>query len=168
MPAGIGERRLVKLCLRMSPQPTPLEELVLRAILPEDSPAAARLSEELGYPASAEQMKQRIRSLAKDPDRAVFVACIGDRMVGWIDVGATRHLQSDPYAEIGGLVVDGTVRSAGIGRRLVALAETWASERGYQKMVVRSRSTRQAAHRFYLREGYELTKTSAVFSKQLT
>jgi hypothetical protein len=34
------------------------------------------------------------------------------------------------------------------------------------KMLVRSRVTREQAHRFYLREGYELTKTSAVFSKR--
>jgi hypothetical protein len=34
-------------------------------------------------------------------------------------------------------------------------------------MVVRSQVAREAAHRFYLRHGYERTKTSAVFSKVL-
>jgi hypothetical protein len=33
--------------------------------------------------------------------------------------------------------------------------------------IVRSRITREAAHRFYLREGYTIEKTSLVFSKQL-
>ena len=34
-------------------------------------------------------------------------------------------------------------------------------------MTVSSRVTREGAHRFYLREGYELTKTSHVFAKPL-
>jgi hypothetical protein len=34
-------------------------------------------------------------------------------------------------------------------------------------MVVRSQMAREAAHRFYVREGYRQTKTSAVFSKSL-
>jgi hypothetical protein len=36
-----------------------------------------------------------------------------------------------------------------------------------KSIVVRSRATREAAHRFYLREGYTQTKTSAVFTKSL-
>jgi hypothetical protein len=34
-------------------------------------------------------------------------------------------------------------------------------------MTVSSRVTREGAHRFYLREGYELSKTSHVFAKPL-
>jgi GNAT superfamily N-acetyltransferase len=56
-------------------------------------------------------------------------------------------------------------RSHGVGRRLVAVAEEWARQHGLKSIVVRSRATREAAHRFYLREGYTQTKTSAVFTK---
>ena len=75
-------------------------------------------------------------------------------------------LQSGPHAEIVGLVVSSKARSGGIGRRLVAHAEGWARLRGLQSMVVRSRVEREGAHRFYLREGYARTKTSAVFKKE--
>ena len=51
--------------------------------------------------------------------------------------------------------------------QLVRAGEEWARQRGFERMVVRSRTTREAAHRFYLREGYEPTKTSAVFTKTL-
>jgi hypothetical protein len=34
-------------------------------------------------------------------------------------------------------------------------------------MTVSSRVTREGAHRFYVREGYELSKTSHVFAKPL-
>ena len=92
---------------------------------------------------------------------------LASKVVGWIDVGVTRHLQSEPSAEIGGLVVSSEARNGGIGRRLVAQAEEWALQRGLKRVVVRSQVAREGAHRFYLREGYERTKTSAVFTKKL-
>jgi len=141
--------------------------IVVREIAAADAGAAARLSGELGYPASVETMRQRIESLAGSVDRAVFVACLDEEVVGWIDVGVIHHLQAEARAEIGGLVVASEARGGGIGRRLLARAEEWALERGLAKVVVRSQIAREGAHRFYLREGYERTKTSAVFTKML-
>jgi GNAT superfamily N-acetyltransferase len=142
-------------------------ELTVREITAADADAAAQLSEELGYPVPVEAMRQRIESLARIEEHVVFVACMAGEVVGWIDVGVTRHLQSEPSAEIGGLVVSSEVRNGGIGRRLVAQAEEWALQRGLKRVVVRSQIAREGAHRFYLREGYERTKTSAVFTKKV-
>jgi len=143
--------------------------LVLREIGLEDAEAAARLCGELGYPVTAQEMAERIRTQKTLPDHAIFVACVPENgVVGWIDVRVTHHLQAAPRAEIGGLVVSRDARSLGIGRQLVSLAERWAAERGMTQMVVRSQIARERAHEFYLREGYQRTKTSAVFSKQLT
>jgi len=141
--------------------------LCIRKIALADAEAAAKLSEELGYPVSPDEMEKRIREVAHLAEHVVYVACIADAVIGWIDVGVVHHLQAEAYAEIGGLVVSSEFRSAGIGRKLVARAEQWARDRGARRMVVRSRVSREAAHRFYLREGYERTKTSAVFSKAL-
>ena len=140
-------------------------DLQTREITLSDASAAGELSGDLGYPASPEVMQQRIASLSAD--HVVYVACLDGEVVGWIDVSLTHHLQSDPRAEIGGLVVSSKVRSRGIGRVLVASAEQWALERGLNSVVVRSQIAREAAHNFYLREGYARTKTSAVFTKQL-
>jgi len=140
-------------------------DLQIREITLADAPAAAELSGELGYPASPEVMQQRIAALSAD--HAVYVASLAGEVAGWIDVSVTHHLQSDPRAEIGGLVVSSKLRSRGIGRVLVARAEQWALERGLNSVVVRSQIAREDAHSFYLREGYARTKTSAVFTKQL-
>jgi GNAT superfamily N-acetyltransferase len=59
------------------------------------------------------------------------------------------------------------VRGAGIGRRLCEQAEAWSRQQGAKKIRVTSRSTREAAHRFYLRDGYRQTKISMVFEKPL-
>jgi ribosomal protein S18 acetylase RimI-like enzyme len=144
-----------------------LKNLLIREITGADAAAAALLSEALGYPVAEDAMRQRIESLAGRADHAVYVACLGGEVVGWIDVGVTQHLQSEPRAEIGGLVVSSEARNAGIGRRLVQRAEEWARERRLESVVVRSQIAREGAHRFYLRHGYERTKTSAVFTKKL-
>lgn len=139
----------------------------VREIVVGDAETAARLSEQLGYPTSVEIMQKRIENLANLKDHVVYVACMPNTVVGWIDVGITHHLQGEPYGEIGGLVVSSSCRSGGIGAQLVARAEQWAAQRGITKMLVRSQIAREAAHRFYLREGYAKTKTSAVFTKAL-
>lgn len=141
--------------------------LTIRAITVADAEVAAKLSGELGYPASAQAMKERIQNLERLPDRAVFVACLAQVVVAWIDVGIVHHLQAESYGEIGGLVVSSDSRSRGVGHQLVARAEQWVLDRGINTMIVRSRITREAAHRFYRREGYSVLKTSLVFSKTL-
>lgn len=132
-----------------------------------DSRAVAQLSAELGYPVDVATMEERIRSLAGSPDRATYAACSDGAVVAWIDVFEAHHLQSGASAEIGGLVVSEAHRNAGVGALLLLRAEQWARERGLANMIVRSRITREAAHRFYLRHGYGQTKTSAIFAKKL-
>ena len=74
---------------------------------------------------------------------------------------------STSASEIGGFVAANEFRSVGIGRELICRAEQWARDRGLGRMVVRCQIKRDAAHRFYLREGYELAKTSHIFVKPL-
>jgi GNAT superfamily N-acetyltransferase len=76
-----------------------------------------------------------------------------------------HHLQSAPFALIGGLVVSHRVRSRGIGRLLCERAEQWTWDQGLHTLRVTSRSTRADAHRFYLRDGYAEIKKSLVFEK---
>ena len=141
---------------------------LIREITLEDAAAAAVLSGELGYQVTAEAMRPRIESLLGLSDQTVYVACLSGKVVGWIDLAVSRHLASEPRGEICGLVVSSEVRSCGVGGLLVERAEQWARSRGLTEMLVRSRITREDAHRFYLREGYTRVKTSAVFTKELS
>ena len=139
----------------------------IREMCPDDAASVAALSAELGYPVDAETMRARIDRQSAMADHGLFVACQGTRVIAWIHVLASHHLQGEPRAEIGGLIVTSDVRSSGVGALLVQRAEQWASEHGFAGILVRSQIMREAAHRFYLREGYERTKTSAVFTKKL-
>jgi GNAT superfamily N-acetyltransferase len=142
--------------------------LAIRRVRVEDAAEVAELSGQLGYPATAEEIRGRIVALARsDASQAVFVACRGEEIVGWIDVSLTFHLQTPPFALIGGLVVKDGVRGLRIGKRLLDEAEAWSREQGVTLVRVTSRSTREDAHRFYLREGYTDVKLSRVFEKVL-
>lgn len=95
-----------------------------------------------------------------------FVACIEEQVIGWIEISIEHRLQSPPFALIGGLVVKDGYRNHRIGLRLCEYAEAWTWKRGLATLRVTSRSTRTDAHRFYLKNGYSLTKTSQIFEKR--
>lgn len=139
----------------------------IRKIQPTDAAPAAALSAELGYPVNTEVMAERIAVARRQSNRAVFVACSGDGVVGWIDVSIGDVLSTGSYGEIRALVVSNEHRSGGIGGQLVRQAEDWVSEKGLDKVTVRSRMERERAHEFYLRLGYIRSKISAVFAKEL-
>jgi GNAT superfamily N-acetyltransferase len=134
-----------------------------------DAPAVAALTTELGYPAGEAEMGERIAAILARPDDHALLVALDDeeRVIGWIHAASTDTLETERMATIAGLVVGERVRNGGIGRQLLAAAEAWARERTMTTMQVRSRTTREGAHRFYERAGYEVVKTSAVFRKPL-
>lgn len=133
-----------------------------------DVARVANLTTELGYPSSPAEIEERLAELADHPHDIVLVATDAeDEPVGWIHVARVARLQSVATAEIQGLVVGSGHRSSGIGADLVAAAEAWARDRGAERIVVRSRNTRERAHRFYERLGYDHEKVSHVFARSL-
>jgi GNAT superfamily N-acetyltransferase len=142
--------------------------LTIRCVTPEDAAAVAELSVQLGYPATASEIERRITGLGScKTHQAVFVACHGAEIVGWIDVALSFDLQTPPYALIGGLVVKDGARGLRIGKRLCDEAEAWSRAQGVGVLRVTSRNTRADAHRFYLREGFRDIKISRVFEKNI-
>ena len=141
------------------------ESCSIRTAQSRDAEALSALSAELGYPVPPDLMRERVTQFSTE--HAVLVAEFDGRVIGWIDVGLSFHLQSGTRAEIGGLVVAADSRGRGIGSQLLERAEQWAKEKGVEEVLLRSNAKRTDAHRFYLREKYTQTKTSAVFLKKL-
>ena len=142
--------------------------LAIRPPRDKDAAALADLSNQLGYPVAADELRRRLSMVAADDQAAVLVATdAADRPIGWAHVELKRTLVAPLTAQIMGLVVDDAVRDRGVGKALLAAAEAWASTRGCRHMIVGTRVTRERAHRFYQREGYTLQKTSYFFEKSL-
>ena len=142
--------------------------VAIRAIAVEDAEAVAELVGQLGYERTPAQIAGWIAELTgREQEQRAFVACMGDEVVGWIEVALERRLQYEACGHISGLVVKEGVRCGGIGRQLCRHAEQWVAEQGVMVMRVLSRSTRERAHQFYLRDGYCQVKMSCVFEKSL-
>jgi GNAT superfamily N-acetyltransferase len=139
----------------------------VRSAGPGDAPALAALAGELGYPSSAEELLGRLAAVHPTDAAVIVSADADDQPTGWCHVELHRSLVEPLSALILGLVVGERHRSTGIGAVLLAAAEGWARARGCQRLVVATRVTRERAHRFYAREGYEVSKTSYFLTKPL-
>jgi GNAT superfamily N-acetyltransferase len=145
-----------------------LDNINIRQADIEDAAVIAELSGELGYPSSHAQTVSRLGSILDIPEHKVYVAVGHDETVlGWIHVFISQYLESDPFAELGGLVVSANWRAKGIGKKLMVAAESWVAQKGVRKMKIRSRSSRVEAHAFYKSLGYGVAKTQYVFEKSL-
>jgi GNAT superfamily N-acetyltransferase len=132
----------------------------------DDVAALVPLCEQLGYPSTAYQVDTRLRRVFGSGNQAVFVAEIDGHIIGWIHVHDSLTVESDPYGEIGGLVVDASVRGKGVGRALVEEARRWARRSGFQSLVVRSNVVRPESHPFYEQLGFRRTKTTHVYARE--
>jgi GNAT superfamily N-acetyltransferase len=143
-------------------------DFVIRAAVPGDAHALGRLATELGYPSTGAETADRLRKVLASDDHAVMVAesaRLG--IIGWVHVFGTVRVESDTFAELGGLVVAEGSRGRGVGARLVASADRWALENGYDKLRIRSRVERSDAHGFFERLGFIGRKTQRVFERSL-
>ena len=141
----------------------------IRPITVSDAAAVAELTTQLGYPTSTNEMADRIAAVAASAEDSALLVAVDDHdePIGWAHVARLRLLERPPSAQLNGLVVDERHRSKGIGASLLRAAEAWACERGLFLMLIRSRTSREAAHTFYEREGYRVAKTSYTFEKRL-
>ena len=133
-----------------------------------DEEALAVLCGELGYPSSAQEIIERLSHFLDREDHFVLVATDNsDTPVGWIHAFVAHRVETDAFAEIGGMVVSEEHRGTGIGKQLLGKAEEWARSQKVRAIRVRSNVVRERAHDFYERAGYKQTKTSHVFQKPL-
>lgn len=137
----------------------------------DDAAEIARLSAQLGYPASAGEFAARLAHLLAQPRQyAVFVADADERtsaLLGYVAMERRYTLESGERTEIAALVVDTAARRRGVGEALVRAGEHWVRETGMTDVFVRSNVLRAESHPFYERAGYARTKTQHTYRKVL-
>jgi N-acetylglutamate synthase-like GNAT family acetyltransferase len=139
----------------------------VRAAKIGDAQAFASLSRELGYPAEVKAVRERLQRVLGRDDQRVIVAELPDGSVcGWLQAHSSVAVESGLRVEIVGLVVTEGVRRRGVGRHLVAAAETWATEISAETVVVRSNAKRIESHAFFPSLGFLQSKTQVVYRKR--
>lgn len=143
-------------------------QIDVRPMQESDAGAVAHLSEQLGYPATPQEIEGNLALIREARFEEIFVAdAPGKGVVGWVHVQRQLSVPNPPRAVMTGLVVHQASRGQGVGRLLVAQVEAWAQGHGLQLLRFTSQTHREDAHRFYERLGYQVQKTSHVFVKSL-
>jgi GNAT superfamily N-acetyltransferase len=138
----------------------------IRGARPSDAAALADLSTQLGYPSTEAQVRERL-CLLDDPERELLVAEAPDGLAGFVDVHVQRVVESEPYGEVGGLVVAAPHRGAGLGAALLAAAADWSRERGLERLWIRANLARVGPHEFYEAIGCRTVKDQRVYEYPL-
>jgi len=133
-----------------------------------DREGLALLSGQLGYSSNPNEILLRLEALLKSPDHCVFVAVEEEKVRGWIHGFYALRVESDPFVEIGGLVVDENSRKKGLGKMLIEHVNLWAESKGCKDVRVRCNILRKESHDFYERLGFVENKVQKIFGKKLS
>jgi GNAT superfamily N-acetyltransferase len=139
-----------------------------REAVMEDGQQIAALCFQLGYPNTGQAIVGRLTEIFLNPTQVVWIAHqLSGEIAGWVHALKVVYLESEPFVEIGGLVVDQALRGQGIGKKLMQLVERWTKLQGISVIRLRSNIIRSDAHAFYEKIGYQKVKTQYTFYKKL-
>ena len=124
-----------------------------------DAPELARLLDQLGYHREPDALRDFF--MRDDAASHVLVAEVENEVVGLVGLLALSihsqiHLDLRT-ASLDAFVVDDEHRSVGIGRVMLDAGLRRAHEAGAAQIELHSNLRRADAHRFYEREGFEMT-----------
>ena len=142
-------------------------KLTIRNAILSDSPSIAELSGQLGYASSKDDTQNRLLALLNTPLNCVYVAQDDEKVIGWIHAFYAQRIESNPFVEIGGLVVDTHYRHKGVGKLLVETIAEWATSKQCHHLRVRCNAVRKESHLFYENLGFETLKVQNIFGKTL-
>ena len=141
--------------------------LTIRDGTPGDAPRLATLLEQLGHPASAQDIARRLELLGSSDADRVIVAEADGPVVALASLHISVSIEFDqPGAELRTMVVDERHRRLGVGAALVSELEADARRRRCAVLFLTRAGHRADAHAFYRRIGFE--ETGKRFVKPLT
>ena len=118
-----------------------------------------------GYEYPLSKTRERLLGILKRPTDKLFVACIEEKVAGYIHGSDYECTYSESLKNIIAIAVDEEYRCMGIGRKLIEEVEKWAKECGCCGVRLVSGFDRTDAHEFYLHCGYKNRKQQKNFIK---
>ena len=124
----------------------PTLAISIRPAEQRDAATIAGLLGQLGYSATAEEVRDRLARLAAQSEAGVLVAVVADEAVGVASYQLIDMLErSRPQCRVTTLVVDSRHRHGGVATQLVSAIEGVARERGCFRLEVTTRPSRADA-----------------------
>jgi GNAT superfamily N-acetyltransferase len=91
------------------------------------------------------------------------VAMVENKIIGWIHAFITIRIETKPFVEIEGLVVDENLRNKSVGRKLVDAIAVWCRKENISVLRVRCNTRRIETHLFYKKLDFAETKEQKIF-----
>jgi GNAT superfamily N-acetyltransferase len=142
--------------------------IVIRRMTAQDVPVSQALLSQLGYQLDALEVRRRYNAVAQSGDHTLMVAEQDGCVIALCHAYARPALDKPPEVIVQALVVDQASRGGGVGKIMMAAAETWAADRGFKSVALASHVSRSQAHVFYEAIGYRRAATSHLFRKALS
>jgi len=139
----------------------------VRNMAEADLPSVQPLLRQLGYDLTLNELEQRFNLVVKSPEHSVLVCEAEGKVVGLLHIYGRPALEKPAEAIIQSIVVDKAYRKVGIGNKLVAAAELWATKQGYGSIALYSRTDRDDAHAFYSQMDYRAKAVAHLLQKGL-
>jgi GNAT superfamily N-acetyltransferase len=133
----------------------------------DDAHAIADLCEQWGYQSAKEKMLRFLQDIRNNSDHVIYVLLNDAQVIGWIHGIYSLRIESDPFVEIGGLVVDKDFRRHGLGRFLVDKIVEWSLLRNCHIIRVRCNIIRKEANAFYSSIGFKEIKQQKVYDMKV-
>ncbi|HHU71135.1 MAG TPA: GNAT family N-acetyltransferase [Clostridiales bacterium] len=140
--------------------------MMIRECLDRDYKDIYRLNlNAFGYDYDIEKTKIRLNKIINRTTDRIYVACIDNKVVGYIHGSDYECTYSESLKNIMAIAVDENYRGKGIGRALLSAIENWAKETNCCGVRLVSGFNRAEAHKFYLCCGYTVRKDQKNFIK---
>jgi GNAT superfamily N-acetyltransferase len=139
-----------------------LDNLLIRDYITTDLESIAILTTELGYPTTISEMEARLEEISKNPNCRTIVAEQDAQIIGYMGLLKSNSWEQNKcFVRIQALVVKSEYRKFGVGKSLIAYAESWGREIGARSIALNcgNREERDSAHKFYLSVGFEAKST---------
>ena len=141
-------------------------EFTVRELIQKDSDGIHRLNtDEMGYVFSLDETKEKLLKLLNSESDKIFVAVIGDEVIGYVHANDYDLIYAPHMKNIMGIAVAEKYKRNGIGKALLLEVEKWAEKTNAKGVRLVSGATRTCAHKFYHSCGYSGDKAQINMSK---
>lgn len=138
----------------------------IRVAVPNDAEAISELNRlQMGYDLSVKDTHERLLDILASKKDKVFVATIGEKVVGYVHANDYDLIYFPHMKNIMGIAVNEEYKRQGIGRKLMNAVEIWAKSTDAIGIRLVSGVTRTETHEFYRHCGFGGDKEQINFKK---